>query len=273
MVFFVCEHCNATLKKNQVDKHVGQCRNCWGVTCVDCSVTFTGDDFRAHTSCISEAQKYEGALYRPSQKQGQKKRSPQELWMDVIGGVVADSSDAPASLHGHIAALDGLGNVPRNKQKFKNFLSNSLKIRSASVADEFFDFLDKKFQAARVPLSENKVPNQTAPKRGCESEEAEGVAKKKKISVTTDTASKLPLLQWKRTMKTALKAAPSKQMRLKKLRREVLASVETSAGNKKVERKELKAGFHIELEKAKDSGWVKIIGEDVVQYLSSSQRK
>ena len=28
-------------------------------------MTFYGDDFRAHTSCISEAEKYEGALYRP----------------------------------------------------------------------------------------------------------------------------------------------------------------------------------------------------------------
>ena len=29
MVFFVCEGCNESLKKNQVDKHVTQCANCY----------------------------------------------------------------------------------------------------------------------------------------------------------------------------------------------------------------------------------------------------
>ena len=52
MVFFVCEGCNESLKKNQVDKHASRCHNCYAVTCVDCNVTFYGDDFRAHTSCI-----------------------------------------------------------------------------------------------------------------------------------------------------------------------------------------------------------------------------
>ena len=59
MVFFVCEGCNESLKKNQVDKHASRCHNCYAVTCVDCNVTFYGDDFRAHTSCISEAEKYD----------------------------------------------------------------------------------------------------------------------------------------------------------------------------------------------------------------------
>jgi cell growth-regulating nucleolar protein len=64
MVFFVCEGCNESLKKNQVDKHAMKCHGCWAVTCVDCSVTFPGNDYAAHTSCVSEAQKYEGSLYK-----------------------------------------------------------------------------------------------------------------------------------------------------------------------------------------------------------------
>ena len=43
MVVFICEVCNATLKKNQVDKHCFKCRSCQSVTCVDCSVTFWGN--------------------------------------------------------------------------------------------------------------------------------------------------------------------------------------------------------------------------------------
>ena len=67
MVFFVCDGCNETLKKNQVDKHASRCRVCTSVTCVDCSVSFYGNDY-AHTVCISEAEKYEGLCTRLSQK-------------------------------------------------------------------------------------------------------------------------------------------------------------------------------------------------------------
>lgn len=64
MVFFVCEGCNETMKKNQVDKHAARCKSCHAVTCVDCSVSFYGNDYVAHTTCVSEAEKYEKTLYK-----------------------------------------------------------------------------------------------------------------------------------------------------------------------------------------------------------------
>ena len=37
MVFFTCNTCGESLKKNQVEKHYRQvCRNCEVLTCVDC---------------------------------------------------------------------------------------------------------------------------------------------------------------------------------------------------------------------------------------------
>ena len=38
------------------------CRNA-SFSCVDCGVTFTGTSYREHTSCISEAEKYQKSLY------------------------------------------------------------------------------------------------------------------------------------------------------------------------------------------------------------------
>lgn len=64
MVFFVCEGCNESLKKAHVDKHAAKCRNCYAVTCVDCQVTFHGNDYAAHTVCMSEAEKYEKSLFK-----------------------------------------------------------------------------------------------------------------------------------------------------------------------------------------------------------------
>ena len=39
-------------------------------SCVDCSVTFVGTSYRDHTSCISEAEKYQKALYKPKAATG-----------------------------------------------------------------------------------------------------------------------------------------------------------------------------------------------------------
>jgi len=64
MVFFICDTCQETVKKNKVESHCNQCRDCWTLVCVDCSKSFHGNEYRTHSTCISEAEKYQGALYR-----------------------------------------------------------------------------------------------------------------------------------------------------------------------------------------------------------------
>ncbi|RKO83063.1 hypothetical protein BDK51DRAFT_6108, partial [Blyttiomyces helicus] len=63
MVSFVCDYCQETMKKAKLDQHTYRCRNAQ-FSCVDCSVTFAGTDYRSHNACISEAEKYQKALYR-----------------------------------------------------------------------------------------------------------------------------------------------------------------------------------------------------------------
>lgn len=63
MVSFSCEVCNDTVLKKKLDAHKQRCNGAY-FTCIDCSVTFNGTDYRGHTSCISEAQKYEKGLYK-----------------------------------------------------------------------------------------------------------------------------------------------------------------------------------------------------------------
>src|SRR4051812_24240247 len=33
-------------------------------SCIDCGVSFPGDDYKAHTQCVSEAEKYQKSLYK-----------------------------------------------------------------------------------------------------------------------------------------------------------------------------------------------------------------
>ena len=76
MVYFTCDACGEQLKKPSVEKHYTQkCRDCYKLTCIDCLKVFHplwlhisfisscfqdfyGDEYQAHTSCMSEDQRY-----------------------------------------------------------------------------------------------------------------------------------------------------------------------------------------------------------------------
>ncbi|KAH8602643.1 hypothetical protein B0O99DRAFT_499170 [Bisporella sp. PMI_857] len=74
MVSFSCEGCGDVLTKKKLDGHRNQCRGA-SFSCLDCMVHFQGTEYRAHTSCISEAQKYQGALYRPEKEKKKQNNS------------------------------------------------------------------------------------------------------------------------------------------------------------------------------------------------------
>ncbi|KAL1957853.1 hypothetical protein VTO42DRAFT_5418 [Malbranchea cinnamomea] len=74
MVSFQCEACGDVLTKKKLDPHRGRCHGAY-FSCLDCMVTFQGTEYRAHTSCISEAQKYQGALYKEKPSKAQKRKS------------------------------------------------------------------------------------------------------------------------------------------------------------------------------------------------------
>ncbi|KAK1755128.1 hypothetical protein QBC47DRAFT_402474 [Echria macrotheca] len=63
MVSFSCESCGDILTKKKLDPHRNRCHGAT-FTCIDCMVHFPGTEYRTHTSCMTEDQKYQGALYR-----------------------------------------------------------------------------------------------------------------------------------------------------------------------------------------------------------------
>lgn len=249
MVFFVCEGCNETLKKNKVDAHAARCRNCWAVSCVDCSVVFKGNDYAAHTSCISEAQKHEGALYREKASNGKKKQSPQERWMEVVAEASCPSDAKFQQLLQRIAAYD---NVPRKKAKFVNFMKNSIATTDAKTVERAFAFYETQLKANESESSANAnetpaaQPEASAPeaiengdskKRNDRDEEKEEqkTAKKSKTSDKQDEKQ----IKWAKLIKSALQDAPSKQLELEALRSQLIASIQKKKLSSKSE-KELK---------------------------------
>ncbi|KAF8430120.1 hypothetical protein EV426DRAFT_5483 [Tirmania nivea] len=69
MVSFSCESCCDVFVKKKLDQHANRCRGAQ-FTCLDCSTTFEGTSYRQHTSCISEAQKYQKGLCRAEKGKG-----------------------------------------------------------------------------------------------------------------------------------------------------------------------------------------------------------
>ncbi|SCU92197.1 LADA_0F15038g1_1 [Lachancea dasiensis] len=78
MVTFNCEVCNDTVPKKNTEKHYYRCPQAY-YTCIDCNVTFDdGVSYKAHTQCISEDERYQGALYKGKKTKGQNKQQQQQ---------------------------------------------------------------------------------------------------------------------------------------------------------------------------------------------------
>ena len=86
MVFFTCNACGSSLKKSQVEKHYqSECSRCEVLSCMDCGQDFYGDDYAKHTKCVSEAEKYQGSLFKEGAKAGGagKGEQKQQEWLQV----------------------------------------------------------------------------------------------------------------------------------------------------------------------------------------------
>ncbi|KAG7380605.1 hypothetical protein PHYPSEUDO_006999 [Phytophthora pseudosyringae] len=240
MVFFVCEGCNETLKKNKVDAHAGRCRNCWAVSCVDCSVVFEGNDYAAHTSCISEAEKYEKSLFQgdKNKSKGGKKQTPQERWMDAVQCATCPEDRKVQDVLTRIAGYD---NVPRKKNKFVNFVTNSLALRDTALVEKAWTIYETAFKASAPEANEaaaTPVEEPASKKRPAETVNEEADAAKK-----TKTEDKP--IKWSKLIKSALKSA-GKELDMDALRDQVLKQIQEKAPSSKSEkelRKEFKAAI------------------------------
>lgn len=77
-------------------------------------VHFQGTNYRSHTSCMTEAQKYEGSLYREKPKKGkgpQPKSATQETAMVPRKAYVEDEAEGSAK-QSTVAVVDVLPEAP-----------------------------------------------------------------------------------------------------------------------------------------------------------------
>jgi len=137
MVSFICDACGNTVKKTQVEKHYTTvCRGCSVLSCLDCGVDFPGDAYLAHTSCVTEAEKYQGNLYQARDKEN-KGEVKQKEWLKSVHETSNSTSDP--KLRGLLKKLSAYSNIPRKKKKFENFCKNSVNVYDSKTLDQLWE--------------------------------------------------------------------------------------------------------------------------------------
>nr|CAB3263571.1 cell growth-regulating nucleolar protein-like [Phallusia mammillata] len=244
MVFFTCNGCGESLKKNKVDKHASGCRNCEYLTCIDCSKDFWGDDYKSHTSCISEVEKYSASGFKAKPNKGEEK---QKDWIKRIEQASVSCGSSNPKVKELLEKLQEYSNIPRKRGKFLNFLKNSLKIRDSKLTEDVWEIFSSANKPAVLETKENVKSIEEEPlqkkkskKRKHEENGEETAAKKsyvetedqdENLTVQTENAKKFP---WNKTIRLCLKNSPDKEMSIKKLRKKVLAEYSTYEADQRI---------------------------------------
>lgn len=126
MVVFTCNHCGDTVQKPKVAKHYQfRCRNMPFLTCADCLKDFRGEEYLAHTKCLTEAERYGGKDYvaKPNANKGERK---QQEWICVVNNLLNGTINLSNAERNFLQSLSKYENIPRKKAKFLNFIRSAM---------------------------------------------------------------------------------------------------------------------------------------------------
>eukprot|EP00127_Corallochytrium_limacisporum_P001093 Clim_evm4s39 gene=Clim_evmTU4s39 len=191
MVSFYCDACQDTVKLPKVDNHVKRCRDCWVLTCIDCSTAFEGEAFREHKTCISEAEKYQKSLYKgpkgaDAKNKGEKK---QEQWIALLSAVAAKEQDP--KLRSMLNQICDQPNVPRKEKKFNNWASNSMRVRDPKILAKLWQRFAEALEGAKKGPSNGQQQQQQQQHRPDPEQPREGEKSKKEANQSDKKSSKI----------------------------------------------------------------------------------
>ncbi|KAK2858381.1 hypothetical protein FQN49_004789 [Arthroderma sp. PD_2] len=146
MVSFQCEGCGDVLTKKKLDPHRGQCRGA-SFSCLDCM------------SCMTEAQKYQGSLYKEKPAKNNKKKAVTIADNAVVKSLNPYVEDVPDADDDYRGAPPPAPSPP----PFKNTNTTVAKPRSEKI--DVFDFLDSSTtpNASKADLNESMTMVEHAP--------------------------------------------------------------------------------------------------------------
>ncbi|RWS11901.1 Cell growth-regulating nucleolar protein-like protein [Dinothrombium tinctorium] len=182
MVFFVCNNCGDSMKKNKVETHIYKCRGITSVSCVDCNKDFDLKSYHSHNQCLQEDEKYGGLNYQRKENEAKGKRK-QEMWIQKIQEA-SQRADVPPHIKKHLRTILNYDNIPRKKPKFVNFIRNSIHGLRNDVIDQLWSIFEA---AIRTDSQQSIAKNEENNKRKCEENDQslnENESKEEKLNKT-----------------------------------------------------------------------------------------
>lgn len=198
MVSFSCDHCQNVFTRARIDRHFLSCRT-HSVSCIDCGTVFDSYTVKQHTSCITEAEKYEGRG-RPHQSS----KSYCTICNLDIPGLVAAEQHYQSKKH---RANERRQKANANAEKASKIGTNSepsQDVRAAGMKNNQTLQHTEKLKDSSTPVGSNPT-----------AEQSNGV---RELSASNEAKSlKNRELKVKRTMKKLLRVTPKQRMRKQKL--------------------------------------------------------
>merc|ERR1719478_110061 len=136
----------------------------WAVTCIDCGKTFDRTSVQAHTSCISEAQKYQGSLFKGEKVSANKGQKKQDAFLSNVQEIVKSASVSP-KLKESLDWMLTFENIPRKEKGFRNFASNSMKIWDPNTQTELWEVVKKAIAMPAATAQQQQQQQQQKEKR------------------------------------------------------------------------------------------------------------
>lgn len=271
MVFFICNHCGESMKKQVVDKHGFRCKRELNVSCMDCQKDFTGNAYDAHTTCISEVEKYSGKDYVPkaSANKGAKK---QQGWIATIRAITESKKNLPPGIRNVFEVIQRNDNIPRKAKGFMNFFLNSNRHINQKDIEAAWKLIEEEVKREReatnpaetnapqtkpgtTPTPTNAVKNGEAAKRKLDEHEPQPAPEKKKQKTKAsngqdddDGQALLPQdetngtdpsgekFRWVEVIRDLL-VSKNSQMKLSKLKKKVMKRYQQTTGAAEIDGK------------------------------------
>lgn len=118
---------------------------------------FSGQEYVAHTKCITESERYGGQDYvaKPGQNKGERK---QQEWINVVKNVIETAHNLTKEEQNILDILSRHENIPRKKAKFLNFIRSAMGNRvNMRVIDGIWARMETAFKGA-VEANKPQVP-------------------------------------------------------------------------------------------------------------------
>uniref|UniRef100_A0A183ENY9 Zf-LYAR domain-containing protein n=1 Tax=Gongylonema pulchrum TaxID=637853 RepID=A0A183ENY9_9BILA len=235
-------------------KCFGFCRDAT-YSCLDCGQKFTLQTYKSHIKCLSENKKYGGSKYVEKENKvifyvnemaftrGEVKQS---RWVEQVERAIENVREP--SLKKLLEQILGYANIPRKEAKFINFLQNSRNIRDRDICTRAWNCIAEEAKKMQNGTTMEQSNNRSEANNQCDMEvssnaeeklrsnahkEEQNSEEKAEVSFSSSrvvfivsgqaaTSNGVKKFKWKRAIKRKLEEAKDNEMKVKRLRSEVI---------------------------------------------------